>query len=387
MVIMKRLFLIVALVTLLILVDFSTAQGNSLPDSAYITGLTGHPQSYSLSCEARSAVDLATFWGLNIGETEFLQALPRTDDPETGYVGDPNAAWGNIPPHGYGVHATPVAELLQAYGMEAIGLNDLSWEDLRWQINAGHPVIVWIIGAMWDGTPVDYEASDGSHAIVAAFEHTMILTGYDQDSVQVVDAYSGQYQTYPLNMFIKSWDVLGNMAVFASRKASDQNAAHAETHSESYTVQPGDYIIALAKRFGLSWLELAELNSIGFPYIIHPGQVLNLPARAEQVAEPAPEPAPESVPEPVVNEPAPANKVVIFNVRLPLVHREYVTKIATPMISAPRSPEPSLPAVSMSSTILSHFGESMRVDWQLLVRLKELILPYLIHTGELLKLK
>lgn len=384
---MKRLFLIVALVTLLILVDVSTAQGNSLPDSNYISGLSGHPQSYNLSCEARSAVDVAGFWGLNIGETEFLQALPRSDNPEMGYVGDPNAAWGNTPPHGYGVHATPVAELLQAYGMEAIGLSDLSWDDLRGQINAGHPVIVWIIGAMWDGTPVDYEASDGSHAIVAPFEHTMILTGYNQDSVQVVDAYSGQYQTYPLNMFLKSWDVLGNMAVFASRKASDQEAAPAEAHSDSYTVQPGDYIIALAKRFGVSWLELAELNSIGFPYTIQPGQVLNLPADAEQAPEPAPEPAPEAVPEPIAEEPVPMVKVVNFTVRLPMVHREYMTKVISPTVSAPGSPKPAQPEVSMSSTILSQFAEHIKVDWQLLVRLKELILPYLIHTGELLRLK
>ena len=110
---MKRFLLIVALVTLLILMDVSTAQGNSLPDSAYISGLTGHAQGYSLSCESRSAADVAAFWGVNIGETEFLQALPHADNPEKGFVGNPNEAWGYLPPHGYGVHATPVAETLQ----------------------------------------------------------------------------------------------------------------------------------------------------------------------------------------------------------------------------------------------------------------------------------
>ena len=290
---MKRLFLIVALVTLLILVDVSAAQGNSLPDSAYVSGLTGHPQAYTLSCESRSAADLAAFWGISIGESEFLQALPHTDNPEKGFVGNPNEAWGNLPPHGYGVHATPVAEILQSYGLEAIGLSNLSWDDLRWEISAGHPVIVWIIGAMWGGTPVEYEASDGSTAVVAAFEHTMILTGYNQDSVQVVDAATGQYQTYPLNTFIKSWNVLGNMAVFASRPASERNDTPDESQADSYTVQPGDYLIGLAKRLNTSWLELAQLNSISFPYTIHPGQVLSLPRSAEPVAEPAPEPAPE----------------------------------------------------------------------------------------------
>ena len=50
----------------------------------------------------------------------------------------------------------------------------------------------------------------------------MILTGYNQDTVQVVDAYSGQYQTYSLSTFLNSWAVLGNMAVFASLEADSR---------------------------------------------------------------------------------------------------------------------------------------------------------------------
>jgi uncharacterized protein YvpB/LysM repeat protein len=388
---MKRWLLIFALVILLIFMDVSAAQGNSLPDSAYISGLTGHAQSYNLSCEARSAVDLAAFWGLNIGETEFLQALPQADNPEKGYVGNPNEAWGHLPPHSYGVYATPVAETLKSYGLEAIGLSNLSWDDLRSEINAGHPVIVWIIGSMWDGTPVEYEAQDGSTTIVAAFEHTMILTGYNQDSVQVVDAYSGQYQTFSLNTFIRSWNVLGNMAVFGSREDGYQDVSPAETHGDSYTVQPGDYLIALAKRFGLSWLELAELNSIGFPYIIHPGQVLSLPESAEHEAEPVSEPEvaqsdPEPVPESEVTQSESTDRGVNFWARLPMVQRNYAATIATPEIIPQASPEPIQPVSVASSNFLSNFGESLEVDWQLLVRLKDLILPYLIHPGELLKL-
>ena len=46
-------------------------------------------------------------------------------------------------------------------------------------------------------------------------------------------------------------------------------------------MQPGDYLIALAKRFGTSWEKLAELNSIGYPFIIHPGQVLQAAGRSK----------------------------------------------------------------------------------------------------------
>src|SRR4030042_3986291 len=136
---MKRFFRIIVLASLLMLVDVSAARGDPLPDEAYISGVSGHAQSYSLSCEARSATDWAAYWGVSIGETEFLEALPDADNPDEGFVGNPNEAWGNLPPHGYGVHASPVAETLRDFGLEAEAHNNLDWDDLRGEINAGHP--------------------------------------------------------------------------------------------------------------------------------------------------------------------------------------------------------------------------------------------------------
>lgn len=310
---LKRLVRILALAALLFLVDGSAAQGDALPDSAYISGVNGHAQKHPLSCEARSAADLATFWGIRIGENEFLQALPKADNPDSGFVGNPNDAWGSIPPHSYGVHAGPVADTLRAFGLQAEALNNLSWDDLRSQIYAGNPVIVWIIGQMWGGSSEHYAAPDGSTVRVAAFEHTMILTGYNQDTVQVVDAYSGHYQTYNLSTFLHSWSVLGNMAVFTSLEAEAEPVPPAETHADTYTVQPGDYLIALAKRFGTSWEMLAQLNQIGFPFVIQPGQQLLLPFQEahETVGE-----ATESVPAPIT-----VNFNVNFIICLPMVQR------------------------------------------------------------------
>ena len=44
-------------------------------------------------------------------------------------------------------------------------------------------------------------------------------------------------------------------------------------------MQPGDYLIALAERFGTTWQELASINAIAYPYTIFPGQVLALPGQ------------------------------------------------------------------------------------------------------------
>src|SRR4030043_1039799 len=147
----RRSFRILALVTLLSLIHVSPAKGDTLPDSAYISGVSGHAQGYSLSCVSRSAVDWAAFWGVSIRGTEFLQSLPRADNPDEGFIGNPNDAWGNLPPNGYGVHAGPVAETLQEFGWTREAHHELSWDDLREEIDAGRPVIGWVSGQMWGG--------------------------------------------------------------------------------------------------------------------------------------------------------------------------------------------------------------------------------------------
>ena len=285
---MKRLLLwVLGLFAFCLVVPTSLARGETLPEAAYITGVIGYAQSYGLSCESRSAVDWAAYWGVTISEWEFLSRLPVTDNPDTGFVGDYNGYWGFIPPAAYGVHAKPVANLLRQYGLKASARQGLSWDELRAEIAVGRPVIVWIIGQMWSGAPIAYTASDGRKTTVAKFEHTMIFTGYDSTYVYAIDAYTGSGMIFYISTFIDSWSVLGNMAVTGQQPDSQPTAtepAPAPSRGSSqqggtYTVQRGDYLIALAKRFGTTWDELARINAIYYPYTIFPGQVLALPGQ------------------------------------------------------------------------------------------------------------
>lgn len=198
----------------------SRAASGNPPLTAFVADtagreVNGHPQTFALSCESRSAVDLAAFWGVEIGEREFLKRLPRSDNPQIGFVGDPNGLWGHIPPYSYGVHAAPIANLLIDYGLWAQAHLDYSWSELQMEIASGRPVIVWVVGEMWPGKTVLYKAQDGGNIQVANFEHTMIITGYNQKKVEAIDAFSGRAKRYPVEKFLKSWQVLGNMAVTA----------------------------------------------------------------------------------------------------------------------------------------------------------------------------
>lgn len=190
----------------------------SLPNEAFIPGMSGEDQSLPLDCESRSAVDWAAHWGYSIGELEFFYGLPESDDPDSGFVGNVYGEWGHIPPEDYGVHAQPIAARLNDYGLAAYAIKSLSWEALQAEIAAGRPVIVWIIGGanheIRNGVPIYYTASSNGHtSVVAAYEHTVIVIGYSPTSVVILNG--SQVKTFPIEAFLDSWSALRFMAVLA----------------------------------------------------------------------------------------------------------------------------------------------------------------------------
>jgi uncharacterized protein YvpB len=182
-----------------------------VPDEYYIKGFKGHSQYYSLGCEASAAVDLAEFYGVSIYQFDFQFGLPMSDNPDLGFVGDVNGPWGQIPPYAYGVHAGPVADLLNEFGLPVEGGKGYTLEQIRSKLAQNKPVIVWVIGRMEYSKPVEYTDKEGNTTTVARYEHVVILTGYNKDTVRFVS--NGYWYDIENETFLTSWGVLGNMAV------------------------------------------------------------------------------------------------------------------------------------------------------------------------------
>jgi len=182
-----------------------------IPASSYISGVYGSPQLYTLDCESQAAVDWARYFGVGISEHEFIDLLPQSDDPDEGFVGNINGPMGQIPPGDYGVYPGPVAELLRAYGLNARAVSGLDIKSLKREIAEDRPVIVWIVNLPFAVKPSEYTASNGHTTIVAPFQHTWIVTGYNGSTFTVIDSE----WTYNViaSTFIERWNVLGNRAV------------------------------------------------------------------------------------------------------------------------------------------------------------------------------
>jgi len=353
-----------------------------LPNYYFVEGLVGHGQTYPLSCESRSAADLAQYWGVGVSEVAFFENLPVSDNPEKGFVGSVFGTWGQTPPNPYGVHAKPVAKLLRAYGLDATARRGMTVADIKTEIANDRPVIVWVIGRVWQGTPVEYTASDGETVIVAGYEHTMIAYGYDLSGIYLMDAGSGARQAYSYEVFKTSWSVLGNMAVTAvGTKAEEPGGSTTGGKQDQYVVQKGDYLTMLANRWGISWQDLAALNGITYPYIIYPGQVLltGLPGDTPGTTTPEPTevPQPTATPQPS-SEPGPT-----------------ATETPTPVPSATPQPtqttEPTREAETQIYTVqagdhLMKIARQLELDWFEIAELNGLEWPYLLYPGQQLQL-
>jgi uncharacterized protein YvpB len=193
--------------------ETATQSVDFLPSEAYIQDIVGHAQWYSLDCEARSAVDLAGYFGIWIDEADFLDKLPRSDDPDEGFVGWFEDDQGQIPPNSYGVHAGPIARLLRNYGLNAYAHNFLTITDIEKEIAAGRPVMVWVIGSVEPGYPMAYTSSSGHLTTVAYYEHTVLVIGYDLQYVYILDPTGNLLYARTWEQFLDSWRVLNYMAV------------------------------------------------------------------------------------------------------------------------------------------------------------------------------
>ena len=116
-----RVWMAVVLALTVCLVPW-TVHADELPPSAYVDGVVGHPQEHNLSCESRSATDLAAYWGVGFVEDEFFHRLPKSDNPQRGFLGDVDLPPGSMPPEGYGVYAGPIAATLRSFGLAARAL-------------------------------------------------------------------------------------------------------------------------------------------------------------------------------------------------------------------------------------------------------------------------
>ena len=172
-------------------------------------------QGHALSCEARAACDLLEHHGIPVAEDAFLAALPRSDNPDLGFVGDPDDDTGCLPPEGYGVHAPPVAATLRGFGLsaDAVSGRDLAW--LRAELDAGRPVILWVVSGFEEGAPIALRDARGRAFEAVRGEHAVLALRRRGSRVVVLDPAHGEEREVDEAALLRSWRAFRGAAVRA----------------------------------------------------------------------------------------------------------------------------------------------------------------------------
>jgi len=169
-----------------------------------------YEQAYRLTCESSAASMVANFYGIRLSEEEIIEALPRDENPNLGFRGRLDGVPGGLT--NYGVYADPIREILIANGLETTYVEG-GLAGIKRALDRRHPVIAWVTYRLRVQQPVEIALSTGQEVKMVNYEHTVVVTGYNQEGFWVNDPYDGQEHFYKSTDFARAFGYLDNMAL------------------------------------------------------------------------------------------------------------------------------------------------------------------------------
>jgi uncharacterized protein YvpB len=178
------------------------------------------PRLYN-GCEVTSLAMLLQFHGLSVTKNELATKITRVPlNYQDGKKGNPNVGFvGNMEDGpGLGVYHEPIFKLAQSY------VNDRA-EDLTKQpfsvviekLAAGSPVWVIITSSFTPTSEIKTWNTPQGPVEVTFKMHSVVITGYDQESIYINDPYGGKNKKVNKENFIKAWEQMGSQAIVINK--------------------------------------------------------------------------------------------------------------------------------------------------------------------------
>lgn len=177
-------------------------------DPVVMLPVPNYVQTRNLSCEYAATYAATAAFGLGVAEQTFIDSVPLSANPHTGYRGNIDGWWGNT--DDYGVYADALVPTLNANGY--IGESFYSEGDtgiLKQHLDAGHPVVIWL--GFWGDTRERLN-DDGTYSVFAGM-HVVTVVGYDDLGVYVMDPAKGVTHHYDWATFSAMWSIVDGMGL------------------------------------------------------------------------------------------------------------------------------------------------------------------------------
>ncbi|MEO5953108.1 MAG: C39 family peptidase [Chloroflexia bacterium] len=201
----------VLLATLLPAFAFGQAAEAQTQNSYIIDGIPSVKQWYSLSCEYAAAAAVTLYYGNLVSQDDFIAAIPENPDPHVGFRGNINGAFGWI--DDYGIYAEPLVPVLEDAGYKATVFYGSDVERLKANIRAGNPAVVWLTSGKYEQRRAYWEEYSGRTFKLVPGEHALVMYGYDDYGVYLMDVASGGFFHTEWESFLFRWEYFDGLTL------------------------------------------------------------------------------------------------------------------------------------------------------------------------------
>jgi uncharacterized protein YvpB len=178
------------------------------------------PRLYN-GCEVTSLAMLLQFEGLTVSKNDLANKITRVPlKYQDGKYGNPHVGFvGNMEDGpGLGVYHKPIFQLAQSYvNGRAEDLTKQAFSVVIEKLAAGSPV--WVITTS-SFTPTSefktWTTPEGPVEVTFKM-HSVVITGFDQDSLYINDPYGGKNKKVNKENFIKAWEQMGSQAIVINK--------------------------------------------------------------------------------------------------------------------------------------------------------------------------
>lgn len=170
--------------------DYVVINNGQYQDAAWISGVPLIAQRPELpnGCEITAVTMMLQYAGAKVDKMEMAREMPRSSDPNYGYIGQP---WDST---GITIFPPALMNLVEQYAGTAKDLTGQNFDAIKYQINIGHPVVTW-------------------NTLYGFPYHALTVTGYDKNYVYYNDCWTDQTLQMGINQFINNWNTQNRRAI------------------------------------------------------------------------------------------------------------------------------------------------------------------------------
>lgn len=168
-------------------------------------------------CEITSLAMILNYKGIQVSKNQLAVEIPRVPlRYNSGEYGNPNIGFvGNMEDGpGLGVNHVPLFNLAKNYvGDRASDLTQQPFEVLLSKVAKGNPV--WILTTKTFAPVSDFmtwQTPQGPVDVTYSM-HSVVITGYDKDSIYINNPYGQKNQKVERGPFIAAWEQMGKQSI------------------------------------------------------------------------------------------------------------------------------------------------------------------------------